>query len=425
MNINKKQIVLVAVTGLVLLALASLGWWLVSNKNELAGAIESNSEKATESKAELKVFSNKVEILVPGESEWKDGLDGAVIVAGTKVRTSKTGRGEIRLPGGSVTRIDHDSEISIEILDAEEANFLINLTKGKIWSRVSRILGRVSYETRTGRTVATVRGTEYGHETYEDFDRVVVTESKVDVKCVGDNPDSMIVDVQISDWNCDGEDPVVSLSTIKELIEQDEWYRFNLEIDENEDGEEPINILGVTDENSYVPTPKPIVNNLIDCVGPDGKTARSTKEDCEKLWDYWNDNPPPAAPKSEGGGSPTKTVSPTNLPTPTVLPSPSPTPIPINITGATCLNDGCFKLAVMGSGFGAGIRLIAKDSAVPLVATEGTVNVLDGSNMEVDYGTAYSLCYSGQQPYDLSAFYTLGNEVVFSGFVPDFCSIFN
>lgn len=428
---SKKQILLFCGTALVLIGLVVFGFWVMSRKDgvgEVAGDVVQEIEV---SQAELKVFSSKVEVLIPGENDWKEGLDGVKIVAGTRIRTDKTGRAEVRFAGGSVTRIDHNSEIMIEILDTSESNFVINLTKGKIWSRVSKILGKVTYETRTGKTVATVRGTEYGHEIYEGFDRVVVAESKVDVRCVGENPDTLVIDVQVSDWNCDeGSSPKVKESSIDELV-LDEWYRFNLE-EKSGVGNvtEPIKVLGVVDESSYVPdtTTKPTNTILVDCVGPDGKTAKSTKAECDRLWDYWNDNPPPAAPHVDLGGTSTSaTPKPTPImsstPTPTPTPTPTATPIPFTLSSANCDSYyGCFTMDVVGSGFASGIRIKVKDANG--VMTEGGVQVSDANNAFVDFGS-YSLCFSGASPYDVMAFYVDGSFQTVSGFIPGFCSIVN
>ena len=371
---KRKALVLVGVLLLVAL-IAALVWWLLSNKDQV-GEVAGEMNQTPKSVVILKIFTPQVEVLVPGDSDWRAGVDLEELLAGTRIRTDAAGRAEVRFPGGTVTRLDHNSEILMETVQEAEQKYGVELLKGKIWSRVSRVLGKITYETRTARTVATVRGTEYGHEIFDDFDRVVVAESQVEVVCVDGVDNEMLVgDVTVTEWNCGGQEPESEESSIDELIE-DEWYKFNL-YDEGAWGEEEGGVLGVVDVATPTPAPRAVRPPLIECKGPDGKIARSTQEDCDNLWKYWNANPPPPAPTDNSGGS---SNGGGGTPTPSVRQS------QIAVTGADCAdNGGCTKIRMYGSGFD--VAQVVQIEDVFGNFHPGTVNAgtSDSSNMSVDF----------------------------------------
>ncbi len=61
-----------------------------------------------------------------------------------------------------------------------------------------------------------------------------------------------------------------------------------------------------------VPSPKASNVPLIDCLGPDGKHAQATKQDCDNLWKYWatpapSPSPSPSQSSSQSSGCNTST----------------------------------------------------------------------------------------------------------------------
>jgi len=416
---KRKALVLVGVLLLVAL-IAALVWWLLSNKDQV-GEVAGEMNQTPKSVVILKIFTPQVEVLVPGDSDWRAGVDLEELLAGTRIRTDAAGRAEVRFPGGTVTRLDHNSEILMETVQEAEQKYGVELLKGKIWSRVSRVLGKITYETRTARTVATVRGTEYGHEIFDDFDRVVVAESQVEVVCVDGVDNEMLVgDVTVTEWNCGGQEPESEESSIDELIE-DEWYKFNL-YDEGAWGEEEGGVLGVVDVATPTPAPRAVRPPLIECKGPDGKIARSTQEDCDNLWKYWNANPPPPAPTDNSGGS---SNGGGGTPTPTPRVNPTPTPAPV-IAGVTCSNPICSIVTVTGSGFGTG--LMAKTITAQGSQYLGAVTLSSSTELTIDFvNTEVWFCDIGagapsyHAPGDIYLYFDVANPGIKS-FTPSFCS---
>ena len=133
----------------------------------------------------LTVSAEKVEVLIPGESDWRAGENEMLLPVGSRVRTNEGGRAQIEYPGGTVTRLDNDSEVLLETVETGQEKFFgVRIMGGRVWSRVSRVLGKVTYETRSSNVVAAVRGTEYEHDVRGGVDTVLVAESSVDVRCV-------------------------------------------------------------------------------------------------------------------------------------------------------------------------------------------------------------------------------------------------
>lgn len=173
--------------------------------------ISANSEISE--KTILKIDSDGVDVLVPGGIDWEPGKDRMELVTGSRIRTDATGRAQVEYPGGSVTRLDHDSEILLETVNTEEANIVVKVIGGRIWSRISKILGRISYETRSTNVVASVRGTEYEHDLTSGVDRVMVAESSVDVSCINGKKRALLRLAEKMDMVCDD-----SQAEIKEVI---------------------------------------------------------------------------------------------------------------------------------------------------------------------------------------------------------------
>lgn len=87
-------------------------------------------------------------------------------------------------PGGTVTRIDISTSVKLSKYDSQKYQIVVDIFQGRIWSRIKKLLGTESYETKTSNTVATVRGTSYTHSITDlDEDSLLVTDGKVDFGC--------------------------------------------------------------------------------------------------------------------------------------------------------------------------------------------------------------------------------------------------
>ena len=134
--------------------------------------------------ATLEIFSNPVSVILPNQEATSEAKTGMIIPEGTIVSTGTTVRAEISYPGGTVTRLDSSTQIKLTTFDPNRYQILVDLYEGKIWSRIKKLLGNESYETKTSNTVATVRGTSYEHSALiNDTDQVMVVDGTVDFGC--------------------------------------------------------------------------------------------------------------------------------------------------------------------------------------------------------------------------------------------------
>jgi hypothetical protein len=92
-------------------------------------------------------------------------------------------------------------------------------------------------------------------------------------------------------------------------------------------------VAGVMVEVSPTPTAQAKSRTLpsptphIECVGPDGKTSKATKADCDNLNAFWGKNKPTAAPSSNNSQPSSSTPPSTTAPAGSPTPQPSPTPL--------------------------------------------------------------------------------------------------
>jgi hypothetical protein len=134
--------------------------------------------------ATLEIFQAPVYVMLPDREAIEDATNGMSIPQGTIISTGTAGRAQIMYPGGTVTRLDSSTTVKLTTYNTQKYQIVVNIFQGKIWSRIKKLLGNESYETKTSNTVATVRGTSYEHSVTElDEDGVLVLEGKVDFEC--------------------------------------------------------------------------------------------------------------------------------------------------------------------------------------------------------------------------------------------------
>lgn len=348
--------------GLVALGIVGVLLFLVFTNSNTPQTEIANSE-TTKITAKLEIFEGTVSTKT-GDSEYTTATNGQEVVVGTQIKTADGARAQIVYSNDSVTRIDENAEVVVENLDKSgKFSPSILIKTGRVWSRIAKLIGGEGYETKTSTTVATIRGTSYGHGILANGEnKVTTTKGEVQGRCVnGSQEETVGVDTK-SFYNC----KVGTDARVGDIdnSDQDDWFEFNEEEDKklNEKfGEETYDdeedVLGLA-TSSPTPTPvataRPVVaaatpNNLIDCVGPDGITTKQTKETCDFVNKFWQEN----GPKYESPSSPSSSNN-SSTPEPTPTPTETPLPVPILTSAAlefvdTC-GDGCFNPVVFLTG---------------------------------------------------------------------------
>ena len=193
-------------------------------------AAKQNEPVVHEEKIELvrlEIVSEGVEIKTPTDSDFIKGLSGQELVVGSVVKTDATGRAKFIYPNGDETRIDHDSEVELKKFDSQARVSEVKITKGRVWSRVAKLLGQESYQTESNNLMATVRGTSYGHAIMANGqDTIIVSEGEIAVDCFDVDQEAKVnIDEKASFPCADGQNILQRKMTMQE--KQDEWYLFN------------------------------------------------------------------------------------------------------------------------------------------------------------------------------------------------------
>ena len=235
-----------------------------SNSIQIAepGEVELMEEEA-EVVATIEILSDAglVSALAPDSKNWIEVYNGQKIPAGTKIMTDNIARAQLVFPNGTITRLDKNTEVELTSLQQAPSKIKVSLNLGRIWSRVTKILGKEElYQTETDTVVATVRGTSYGHELRGKKSIIMVAESNVDASCQKIKQAIRVKEGYKVDLTCnlDIEPKIVK---INELDKKTEWYIFNQEQDGG-DGDEDV--LGTEDDLEDEEA-------QITCTGPDGK----------------------------------------------------------------------------------------------------------------------------------------------------------
>jgi hypothetical protein len=181
---------------------------------------------------ELEVFSDPVYVTYPGTDEPVAGKDGDIIPQGTVVSTGANGRGQLVYPGGTLTRLDANTRIVLKTYINQPQQMAVRIEEGRIWSRIRKLFGQESYQTETGTTVATVRGTSYGHavETGSTASAMVL-KGKVEVECTNETDATALTPDEKAVMDCSPGKGIVEQAVQPADVRQ-EWVNFNIRQDE-------------------------------------------------------------------------------------------------------------------------------------------------------------------------------------------------
>lgn len=320
----------------------------------------------------VEVYTPQVFIRLPDAQDFIEIQGSRNVPIGTTIKTDSQGRARALYPNHSVTRLDHNSQFTIENFTQAPFKAEVKLSKGNIWSRVAKLLGQETYETKSEHLVASIRGTSYGHTIMENGqDTIMVTEGKVNGDCINIEQASDVNKGQKASYPCaDGQSIIERFMNAQE--KQDEWYIFNVTEDKKLDEMYSLgtytDLLGATVTTTPKPTSKP--------------TAKSTS--------------PTSTSTPQPTSTSTPTPNPTNSPTPSPAPTPTTTPTPPSISrfyDQNCWANKC-NLTIYGSEFYDVTAVNAYNAAGELVesaqfTTKSTAQI-DAYFGKLQYGNYYA-----------------------------------
>lgn len=303
--IRNKRLFFISLSLLVLVGVSSAGAYTRFASSTSKQSEASNAPVPT---IKIEIFTGAI-FVTPQDSTETVATNNQAIAVGSTIRTNETGRGQVVFSTGTVVRVDHVSSFTITEADVTPQQTVIGINNGRVWSRVTKLLGKESFETQTPTVVATVRGTSYGHGILADGrNKLQATKRAVMVTCRNNTQGGLITPQTKFFLDCKDGSP----STIEQFDEtdtQDEWYLFNVEQDRLLDerfGKERYDdysaVLAATAKASPTVTSK--------------ATTKATPTTS------------PLSPTLPPGQMPLSTLVPTQSPTPWFTPSPTPSPSP-------------------------------------------------------------------------------------------------
>jgi len=135
--------------------------------------------------------SGQAEIKKSGSQEWIRLKTGDELSAGDEIKTGDDGQISINFYDNSTSRISSNTQISCEELFINNENYAqtnvgLMVTIGRVWSRIIQLSDQeASFEVRSNKTVATVRGTAFDFEvTAEGIANIDAVEDIVEVSTI-------------------------------------------------------------------------------------------------------------------------------------------------------------------------------------------------------------------------------------------------
>lgn len=151
---------LLVVGVLVALMIGGLAW---ATDRSVPGSAAAAQTRAAEPLAKLRVIDPGADVRRDAATNFRAARDGQNLRQGDTVRTNDTGFVEINYADGSLTRLGHATEFTIELLTEERGGRQTRgaLTVGDTWSRAAKVSESGSFEVRAGGTTAAVEGTAF------------------------------------------------------------------------------------------------------------------------------------------------------------------------------------------------------------------------------------------------------------------------
>lgn len=261
----KKRAFLHIVTGVLTLVIGSGLLFGARNiiKPDVKGVKTAATATPKPQVAILEIFSQPVGVKLPGQTKFSTAKEKMIIPQGTIIKTGDEGRAQIVFPGGTVTRIDHESMIRVKQFEPDPQNIFIEILEGRIWNRIKKLFGNESFQSSGGTMIATVRGTSYGHGLLDgDYNRGSVLKGIVQLECFDKSNIATLSANMKGEVNCtmgsgfEEED-------VSEIDKSDEWVQFNADQDKKLDErfgkdtyEEDDEVLGTSISSTPIPTIK-------------------------------------------------------------------------------------------------------------------------------------------------------------------------
>ncbi len=217
---SRKTTLRIVLAVMILIVLLGGSWWMWSIGNPVAD--QSHAFRVDQ-------IQGSVDWKQHGTDVWKTISTTQEVASGDALRTGAGSSVEIVWDDRGVTRLDANTQMTIESAPADAGSVLqaqtaLRLDSGRVWSRLLKLMDvDSSFAVKTDTTVATVRGTIFGFERSTSGSRVTVAESVVSVApATGDGASTLLRDKQIGDFTDNG-----SATSVRSTTDADDWMTAN------------------------------------------------------------------------------------------------------------------------------------------------------------------------------------------------------
>ncbi len=178
----------------------------------------------------LEIFSGSVFIKTPSSDTFTKAVHKQAIPVGTTITTAKNSRAQLVYPGGTVTRLDYETQVKVSQY-AQPHSVIVEIIQGRIWSRIKKLIGDEFYQTESEAVTAVVRGTSYNHGVKtEGYDLAIVLKGTVEITCKKTGSTVVVDQGKMGNMDCENKQ-TLSPYDITQKVYDEEWVQFNLEQD--------------------------------------------------------------------------------------------------------------------------------------------------------------------------------------------------
>jgi hypothetical protein len=231
--LSRKTILsIIAITGLMFAGIVAYALAVTPSSDQHQAQVKGAASTSTPvpSAVTLEIFTGSVFIKTPSSDTFTKAVHRQTVPIGSTITTAKTSRAQLVYPGGTVTRLDYETQVKVSQY-AQPHSVIVEILQGRIWSRIKKLTGNELYQTESEAVTAVVRGTSYNHGVKtEGYDLAIVLKGTVEITCKKTGSTVVVDQGEMGNMDCENKQ-TLSPYDITQKVYDEEWVQFNMEQD--------------------------------------------------------------------------------------------------------------------------------------------------------------------------------------------------
>lgn len=227
---RKTVISIILITGLLFAGIVAYALAVTPSQQQAQVKGEVSTPTPIPAPITLEIFSGTVFIKTPDSDTFTKAKHNQGVPVGSTITTAKNSRAQLVYPGGTVTRLDYETQIKVSQY-TQPHSVIVEIIQGRIWSRIKKLIGNEYYQTESEAVTAVVRGTSYNHGVKtKGYDLAIVLKGAVEITCKKTGATVVVDQGEMGNMDCENKQTLTPYD-ITQNVYDEEWVQFNMEQD--------------------------------------------------------------------------------------------------------------------------------------------------------------------------------------------------